>query len=44
MEYAEKGNLEQTLLEYKQNNEYLNETLIVDWFTQLCLAVKYLHD
>ncbi|CAD8161338.1 unnamed protein product [Paramecium pentaurelia] len=44
MEYAEKGNLEQMLLEYKQNNEYLNETLIIDWFTQLCLAVKYLHD
>lgn len=43
MDYADEGNLEQRLRQNKNNNEYLPESQIVDWFSQLCLAVSYCH-
>lgn len=42
MEYIAGGDLSQRIKAKK--TQYISETLILDWFTQLCLAVKHLHD
>ena len=43
MEYATKGSLFDFI--YDQNKKrYLPESTIIDIFTQICLAVKYIHD
>lgn len=43
MEYASKGSLFDFI--YDQNKKrYLPESTIIDIFTQICLAVKYIHD
>ncbi|KAM3146684.1 hypothetical protein pb186bvf_001214 [Paramecium bursaria] len=44
MDYADEGTLDQKINIYKQNNEYMNEQQVLEWFTQMCLAVKYIHD
>ncbi|CAK79715.1 unnamed protein product (macronuclear) [Paramecium tetraurelia] len=44
MDYAEEGTLHQRLEQQKQKQEYLKENQIIEWFTQICLAVKYIHD
>lgn len=41
MDYAPGGDLEKLI---KSRNEYWPEEVIVDWFVQMCLAVKYIHD
>ncbi|CAD8066155.1 unnamed protein product [Paramecium sonneborni] len=44
MDYAEEGTLYQRLEQQKQKQEQLEESQIIEWFTQICLAVKYIHD
>ncbi|CAD8154014.1 unnamed protein product [Paramecium pentaurelia] len=44
MDYAEEGTLHQRLEQQKQKQEHLKESQIIEWFTQICLAVKYIHD
>lgn len=41
MEFAEKGDLYTRIKE--RNGLYFPETQILEWFTQLCLALKYIH-
>jgi len=40
-EYADGGDLEQKIKE--QKNKPFTETEILDYFTQICLALQYLH-
>lgn len=42
MEYAEGGDLQMKI--QAQNGRYFTENQILDWFTQLCLALKHVHD
>ncbi|CAD8154431.1 unnamed protein product [Paramecium octaurelia] len=42
MEYADRGDLAQILK--NQNGKQLSENQILDWFTQICLALKHVHD
>ncbi|CAD8060146.1 unnamed protein product [Paramecium sonneborni] len=41
MDYAEGGDLAQVL---KNADGYIAESRILDWFTQMCLAIKHCHD
>lgn len=41
MDYADGGDLQKFL---KTTKKYLKEDLILDWFTQICLAMKHVHD
>ncbi|EAY07607.1 AGC family protein kinase [Trichomonas vaginalis G3] len=42
MDYADGGDLQQLLK--RRNLSSIPEDKIIDWFTQICLAVKYIHD
>ncbi|CAD8124299.1 unnamed protein product [Paramecium sonneborni] len=42
MEYADGGDLSQKIKEAK--GKCLSENQILDWFTQICLAIKHVHD
>jgi len=42
MEYAEGGDLQKKIKD--QNGQPFLENQILDWFTQLCLALKHVHD
>lgn len=42
MEYADGGDL-QTRIKAQRGRPF-NETQILDWFTQICLAIKHIHD
>ena len=44
MEYADGGDLAQKITEAAQTNTPFEEEQILDWFVQLCLAVKHCHD
>ena len=44
MEYGEGGDLSQKISEQKKKNEPFTEKQIIDWFTQICEGVKYIHD
>lgn len=44
MEYAESGDLSKTINARKSSKKYFEENQILDWFTQLCLAMKHVHD
>lgn len=41
-DFAQGGNLEQKIK--KAQGMLFNEDQILDWFTQICLALKYMHD
>ena len=43
-EYADDGDLQMKLNEQKEKKEYFNEDLLLDWFTQVCLALNYIHE
>lgn len=43
MDYADGGDLQQKIRAMK-NIKYFQETQIIDWFTQTCLAIKHIHD
>ena len=42
-EYADGGDLQIKLDEQKAKNEYFEEDILLNWFMQICLALKYLH-
>ncbi len=44
MEYAECGDLSKSINDHKKNKNYYKENQILDWFTQICLAIKHVHD
>ena len=42
MDYADGGDLSMKIKE--QNGKFFQENKILDWFTQICLAIKHIHD
>ncbi len=44
MEYADGGDISKRITEQKKANKPFDEKVILDWFTQLCLAIKHVHD
>ena len=42
MDYADGGDLQIRIR--GQKGKFFNETQILDWFTQTCLAIKHIHD
>lgn len=44
MEYADGGDLQSIIKEAKEQKKYLSENEILNYFTQICLAIKHLHD
>lgn len=42
MEYADGGDLSRKIKNAK--NSYFSENQILNWFTQMCLAIKHVHD
>jgi len=42
MDYADKGDLMSMMK--NQNGVFVSEDRILDWFVQICLAIKYVHD
>ena len=44
MEYAECGDLSKTVHQRKTTKNYIPEAQVLDWFTQICLAIKHVHD
>lgn len=42
MEFADGGDLTKKVKD--QGGKYFSEVQILDWFTQLCLAIKHVHD
>jgi len=44
MDFADGGDLQRKIKEYQKEGRSFNEDTILDWFTQLCLAIKHIHD
>lgn len=44
MEYADGGDLNKLIKEQKKDGSYFSEDKILNWFCQICLAVKHMHD
>ncbi len=44
MDYADGGDMQKKIKEQKKKNKYFAEKVIIDWFTQICLALKHIHD
>jgi serine/threonine protein kinase len=44
MEYAEAGTLEDVINQQAKNKEPLSEEKVMDYFSQLCLAISHAHD
>jgi NIMA (never in mitosis gene a)-related kinase len=44
MDYADGGDLQSKIKEQKNKGGYLDEPTILNWFTQICLAMKHCHD
>lgn len=44
MEYADGGDLNKLIKLQQKEKSYFPEDKILDWFCQICLAVKHLHD
>ena len=42
MEYADGGDLYKKMKD--QKGQFFSENQILDWFTQICLALKHVHD
>ena len=42
-EYADGGDLQTKLNEQKKNNQYFEENFLLNWFMQICLALKFIH-
>ena len=43
-EYAEDGTLQEKYEEQKKKNQYFEENELLDWFIQILLALKYIHE
>lgn len=44
MEYADGGDLSKRIKEQKATGRFFDEASVLDWFTQMCLAIKHVHD
>lgn len=44
MEYAECGDLSKAIAMRRSEKKVFEENQILDWFTQICLAMKHVHD
>lgn len=44
MEYAECGDLSKAIHAQRTAKKFFEENQILDWFTQICLAMKHVHD
>lgn len=44
MEYAECGDLSKAVAARRNEKRPFEESQILDWFTQICLAMKHVHD
>lgn len=44
MEYADSGDLAKAIHQRKAKKNYIPEGQVLDWFTQICLAIKHVHD
>ena len=44
MDYADGGDLSKKILEQRKKDKFFPEEQILDWFTQICLAIKHIHD
>ena len=42
-EYADGGDLLTKFNEHKENKEYFKEDILLNWFMQICLALKHVH-
>jgi NIMA (never in mitosis gene a)-related kinase len=42
MDFADGGDLQKMI--QQQNGRYFDEKQILDWFTQICLGLKHVHD
>ena len=44
IEYADGEDLNKRIINQKKLKKYFQESQILDWFTQICLGVKHIHD
>ncbi|XP_069686207.1 serine/threonine-protein kinase Nek1-like [Periplaneta americana] len=44
MDYCEGGDLYTKIREHAQKGRYFSEDIILNWFVQICLALKHVHD
>lgn len=44
MDFAAGGDLQRQISNQKKKGRYFTENVILDWFTQICLAIKHIHD
>ena len=44
MDYADGGDLQGHIKAQREKGGYLEESTILNWFTQICLAMKHCHD
>ena len=44
MDYADGGDMYSKIAKQKQLNKGFPENMILDWFVQICLAIKHMHD
>lgn len=44
MEYADGGDLNKLIKQNQKEGKFFTENQILDWFCQICLAVKHMHD
>ena len=44
MDFADGGDLQGKIKGQKDMGGYLSEDTILNWFTQICLAMKHVHD
>ena len=44
MDYADGGDLQSTIKKAREAGKYFSEDQVLNWFTQICLAIKHIHD
>jgi NIMA (never in mitosis gene a)-related kinase 1/4/5 len=44
MDFADGGDLQKQISKRKDSLNYFKEEQIIDWFTQICLGMKHVHD
>ena len=44
MDYANGGDLSNKIKNQRKKGKYFSENQILDYFTQICLAIKHIHD
>lgn len=44
MDYAQEGDLYSRIQKHKESGKYIPENVIMDWFIQMALALKHIHD